>query len=43
MLGKGAQAGKGLGKQLQGILRLIRAIQKRDRFGLGYKPDKCER
>ena len=42
VLGKGARAEKGLGKQLQGILRLIAAIQKKDRFGLGYKPDKRE-
>ena len=41
--GKGAQAGKGLGKQLQGMLRLIVAIHKKDRFGLGYKPDRRER
>ena len=40
---KGARAGKGLGKQLQGMLRPIAAIQKKDRFGLGYKPDKRER
>ena len=37
---KGAQVGKGLGKQLQGILRSIATIQKKDRFGLGYKPDR---
>ena len=35
--------GKGLGKRLQGMLRPIDVIQKRDRFGLGYKPDKRER
>ena len=39
MLNKGARAGKGLGKRLQGMLRPIAAIQKKDRFGLGYKPD----
>ena len=40
---KGARAGKGLGKRLQGMLRPIVVIQKRDRFGLRYKPDKRER
>ena len=37
---KGARAEKGLGKRLQGMLRPIAVIQKKDRFGLGYKPDK---
>ena len=41
--GKGARAEKGLGKQLQGILRPITAIQKKNRFELGYKPDRQER
>ena len=41
--GKGARAEKGLGKLLQGIFRPITAIQKRDRFGLGYKSDRRER
>ena len=40
---KGARVGKGLGKRLQGMLRLITVIQKKDRFGLGYKPDRRER
>ena len=40
---KGAWAGKGLGKGLQGMLRPIIVIQKKDRFGLGYKPNKRER
>ena len=40
VLGKGAQVGKGLGKRLQGMLRPIAVIQKKDRFGLGYKPDR---
>ena len=39
VLGKGARVGKGLKKKLQGMLRLIAVIQKRDRFELGYKPD----
>ena len=30
---------KGLGKRLQGMLRPIAVIQKKDRFGLGYKPN----
>ena len=40
---RGARAGKGLGKRLQGMLRLIIVIQKKDRFGLGYKPNRQER
>ena len=40
---KGARVGKRLGKRLQGMLRLITVIQKKDRFGLGYKPDRRER
>ena len=40
---KGARAEKGLGKRRQGILKPITAIQKKDRFGLGYKPDRRER
>ena len=40
---KRVRVGKGLGKRLQGILRPIAVIQKRDRFGLGYKPDRRER
>ena len=40
---KGARAEKGLGKRLQGMLRSITVIQKKDRFGLGYKPDRQER
>ena len=43
MLGKGAQVGKGLGKRLQGMLRPIVVIQKKDRFRLGYKPNRGER
>ena len=37
---KRARVGKGLGKRLQGMLRLIIVIQKKNRFGLEYKPDK---
>ena len=40
---KRAGVEKGLGKQLQGMLRLIAAIQKNDRFRLGYKPNRRER
>ena len=39
----GARAGRGMGKRLQGKLRPIAVIQKRDRFGVGYKPNKQER
>ena len=38
--GKGARVGKGLGKRLQGMLRSIAIIQKKDRFRLGYKLDR---
>ena len=40
---KGARVGKGLGNRLQGMLRPIVVIQKKDHFGLGYKPDKRDR
>ena len=40
---KGAQAGKGLGKRLQGMLRPITVIQKKDWFGVGYKPNRQEK
>ena len=40
MVEKGARDGKGLGKGLQGMLRAITVIQKKDKFRLGYKPDK---
>ena len=43
VLDKGARVGKGLEKRLQGMLRLIAVIQKKDRFGLGYKLDRRER
>ena len=42
MVGKGARAGRGLGKGLQGMLRPITVIQKKDKFKLGYKPIKEE-
>ena len=41
--GKGARAKKGLGKRLQGMLRSITVIQKKDRFGVGYKPSRQKR
>ena len=41
--GKGARVGKGLGKKIQGMLKPIVIIQKKDRFGVGYKPDRKER
>ena len=41
--GKRARAGKGLGKRLQGMLRPITVIHKKDRFGVGYKPYRHER
>ncbi|KAE8685499.1 BTB/POZ domain-containing protein SETH6 [Hibiscus syriacus] len=38
-LGIGAKAGKGLGKNLQGISVPISIKMKKDRFGLGFKPN----
>ena len=43
MSDKGARTEKGLEKRLQGMLRPITVIQKRNRFGVGYKLDRCER
>ena len=43
MPNKGARAEKGLGKRLQDILRPITVIQKKDRFGVGYKTKWYER
>ena len=43
MLNKGARVGKGLEKKLQGMLKPIAVIQKKDRFEVGYKPDRKER
>ena len=40
---KGARVEKGLGKRLQGMLRPITVIQIKDRFSLGYKPDRRKR
>ncbi|KAG8492013.1 hypothetical protein CXB51_015340 [Gossypium anomalum] len=39
MMGKGASPGKGLGKQLQGGIQIPKLTEKKDRFGLGFKPD----
>ena len=41
--GKGARVKKRLGKRLQGMLRPIVVIQKKDRYGLGYKTNRQER
>ena len=41
--GKGARVEKGLRKRLQGMLKTITIIQKKDRFRVGYKPDRRER
>ncbi|KAL4326397.1 hypothetical protein GQ457_11G025490 [Hibiscus cannabinus] len=38
-LGKGAEIGRGFGKQHQGRLFLITVAEKKDRFGLGFKPN----
>ncbi|KAK5845499.1 hypothetical protein PVK06_001689 [Gossypium arboreum] len=39
MMEKGALPGKGLGRQLQGGVQIPKLIEKKDRFGLGFKPD----
>ncbi|KAA3486545.1 reverse transcriptase [Gossypium australe] len=39
MIGKGALPGKGLGKHLQRKVQILMLKEKRDRFGLGFKPD----
>ncbi|XP_017974534.1 PREDICTED: uncharacterized protein LOC108661595 [Theobroma cacao] len=43
MVGKRYRAEVGLGRELQGIRRPIRATKNEERFGLGYKPTKKER
>ena len=37
-LGKGWKVGSGLGKNLSGVLEPPAVIEKRDRYGLGYRP-----
>ncbi|XP_052878634.1 uncharacterized protein LOC128285265 [Gossypium arboreum] len=39
IVGKGALPGRGLGKYLQGGSQILELKEKRDRFGLGFKPD----
>ena len=38
-IGKGAQTGKGLGRNIQGRLTPLTIAHKKDRFGLGFKPN----
>ncbi|KAK5836339.1 hypothetical protein PVK06_012123 [Gossypium arboreum] len=38
MMGKGALSRKRLGRQLQGGVQIPKLIEKKDRFGLGFKP-----
>ncbi|KAA3478122.1 Gag-pro-like protein [Gossypium australe] len=38
-VGKGALPRKGLGKYLQGPVRVLGLVDKHDRFGLGHRPD----
>ena len=42
-LGKGAKAGWGLGKELQGKKWAVTVMPKKDHYGLGYKPSNYER
>ncbi|XP_052883543.1 uncharacterized protein LOC128292685 [Gossypium arboreum] len=39
LVGKGALPGKGLGRSLQGRVKVPMLTDKRDRFGLGFTPD----
>ncbi|KAA3467487.1 Gag-pro-like protein [Gossypium australe] len=39
MVGKGALPGKGLGEHLQGEVQVLMLKEKRDHFGLGFRPD----
>ncbi|XP_052878131.1 uncharacterized protein LOC108466174 [Gossypium arboreum] len=43
MVGKGALPGIGLGEYLQGGTQILELKEKRDRFGLGFKPDYKQR
>ncbi|XP_017613611.1 uncharacterized protein LOC108458720 [Gossypium arboreum] len=43
MARKGALPGRGLGKYLQGGIQIPKLIEKKDRFGLGFKPDYKQR
>ncbi|XP_040937988.1 uncharacterized protein [Gossypium hirsutum] len=43
MVGKGALPGRGLGKYLQGGTQIPELKEKRDHFGLGFKPDYKQR
>ena len=36
-IGKGAKAGHGLGRNLQGIQMVISSVPKRNRYGIGYQ------
>ncbi|KAA3472692.1 gag/pol polyprotein [Gossypium australe] len=42
-VGKGARAEKGLGKYQQGIVRALKPVHHRARYGLGFKPDGRQR
>ncbi|KAA3482495.1 gag/pol polyprotein [Gossypium australe] len=42
MINKGASPGRGLGRCLQGEVRVPSLKEKRDRFGLGFKPNASE-
>ncbi|KAA3461053.1 hypothetical protein EPI10_027657 [Gossypium australe] len=43
MVGKGALLGKGLGRHLQGGIQVLMPKEKKDRFGLGFRPDASQR
>ncbi|XP_052883485.1 uncharacterized protein LOC108451462 [Gossypium arboreum] len=43
IVGKGALPGKGLGRYLQGGIQVPELKEKRDHFGLGFKPDHRQR
>ncbi|XP_052876206.1 uncharacterized protein LOC128282021 [Gossypium arboreum] len=43
IIGKGVLLGKGLGRYLQGRIQILELKEKRDRFGLGFRPDYKQR
>ncbi|XP_040967144.1 uncharacterized protein [Gossypium hirsutum] len=43
IVGKGALPGKGLGRYLQGGIQVPKLKEKRDHFGLGFRPDHKQR
>lgn len=42
-IGRGARAKRGLGRYLQGIVRALKPVHHKARYGLGFQPDMCQR